>query len=545
MSNNNTYFSLVDLKASSTSEGTAFLTQASPVVDGLFMWTPGNFTGQSDNQNIIKADSTALSEGAWVRQGTQSIGFRQGGTGAITRTVEAKVREVVSVIDFGADATGSTDVVAAFQAAADYLYNTYGRGTVLVPIGVYKFLDSVYPPTGVRWEGSDALLKAGTNNVTFFKIDGSSGREASYFSRFHGFTLDGGGYSEVVGFDMRNWRLSAGLYDIVFQDTDYGLICQHGCFGSVMVNCSTQRVPNPVRLLNDASSFSFHGCQFDNGPTMYGPNIPYPSRMPLMQTGVGISIPLGSPANVGVSVFSGYVQGFEYGIHDKALGTKLDAVYIEQNVIADVYAQGARGSTYTNVTHPADLGNYAYLLEDCDTITVFKPMMQSGARNQLYKTQGVNNNLVEYRPPHTESYNFPLGDVAAFGQLSIETSGTFTPIVVGTSAPGEFSYTTNAGRWRKCGRRVDVTIEIAWTATNAVGNTTITGIPSNLTPTDFGGPSRRALAIVENVSVAGTPFVYMNGAGTGLSLAVANAGASSLIPVPNAAALTINLSYDI
>lgn len=70
MSTNNTYFSLAIFKASSVSEGTAFLVQASGIEDGAFFWTPVKVCDPpfvADNQNIIKADSTALSAGAWMR----------------------------------------------------------------------------------------------------------------------------------------------------------------------------------------------------------------------------------------------------------------------------------------------------------------------------------------------------------------------------------------------------------------------------------------------------------------------------------------------
>lgn len=63
--------------------------------------------------------------------GAASIGFLQAGTGAVATTVQAKLREFVSVLDFGADNTGATDSSAAFQAA----YET-GKA-VRIPAGTY------------------------------------------------------------------------------------------------------------------------------------------------------------------------------------------------------------------------------------------------------------------------------------------------------------------------------------------------------------------------------------------------------------------------
>lgn len=59
--------SLAQIKAADTGNVTMLYDGA------IFNWTPGNFTGQSDDINIIKADSTALSVGAWVRQSLSDL----------------------------------------------------------------------------------------------------------------------------------------------------------------------------------------------------------------------------------------------------------------------------------------------------------------------------------------------------------------------------------------------------------------------------------------------------------------------------------------
>ena len=65
--------------------------------------------------------------------GSSLIGFIQAGTGAVLRTVQSKLRDTVSVLDFGADATGATDSTAAMQAA----HNT-GK-VIYYPAGIYSF----------------------------------------------------------------------------------------------------------------------------------------------------------------------------------------------------------------------------------------------------------------------------------------------------------------------------------------------------------------------------------------------------------------------
>ena len=62
------------------------------------------------------------------------INYNEGSTGAVTRTLESKLQESVSVKDFGAIGNGSTDNTLAFQTAINSVAST--GGTVHVPGGV-------------------------------------------------------------------------------------------------------------------------------------------------------------------------------------------------------------------------------------------------------------------------------------------------------------------------------------------------------------------------------------------------------------------------
>jgi hypothetical protein len=63
--------------------------------------------------------------------------FQQSGTGATTRTVEAKLRDMISVKDFGAIGNGVTNDTAAIQAACNAAQAAGGK-SVFFPGGIYQ-----------------------------------------------------------------------------------------------------------------------------------------------------------------------------------------------------------------------------------------------------------------------------------------------------------------------------------------------------------------------------------------------------------------------
>jgi len=88
-------------------------------------------------------DFTALEATLASSTGSSMIGFIQAGTGAVARTAQAKMRDVVSVKDFGAVGDAVADDTAAIQAAINQAVAI--RGTVFIPpanVGAYYKITS-------------------------------------------------------------------------------------------------------------------------------------------------------------------------------------------------------------------------------------------------------------------------------------------------------------------------------------------------------------------------------------------------------------------
>lgn len=85
-----------------------------------------------------------------------NVTYQPAGTGAVQTTVQAKLRETVSVLDYGADPsfTGSVNA-AAFQAA----WTANNPKAVLVPAATYAFTGAV---TGKFYSFGAVTITGGT-----------------------------------------------------------------------------------------------------------------------------------------------------------------------------------------------------------------------------------------------------------------------------------------------------------------------------------------------------------------------------------------------
>jgi polygalacturonase len=87
-------------------------------------------------------------------------GFTQSGSGALARTIQSKLQDNVSVLDFGAVGDGVTNNTAAFAAAIAYQSANSASQVLRIPKGVFVVGQLTIPSTGliIIGEGADSQL---------------------------------------------------------------------------------------------------------------------------------------------------------------------------------------------------------------------------------------------------------------------------------------------------------------------------------------------------------------------------------------------------
>lgn len=110
--------------------------------------------------------------GVTKRAPVNTIGFLQSGAGAVTRTAQDKMREIVSVEDFGALGNGVANDSAAFAAAITAVAALVEGGDVYIPAGRYLITQQTVPANVqiLLDEGAQILPFAAT--ASLFRLTG-------------------------------------------------------------------------------------------------------------------------------------------------------------------------------------------------------------------------------------------------------------------------------------------------------------------------------------------------------------------------------------
>jgi hypothetical protein len=136
-------------------------------------------TQSGNNGKYLQTDGSNVS---WTVVDSANITFTQAGVGAVTLSAQNKMRESVSVKDFGAIGDGITDDTAAMQLA----HNT--GMPVYYPEGTYKFTTITMVSGGIIGNGQQTNLKStntGSSNLITYTGNYASLTNVPIFHDFY------------------------------------------------------------------------------------------------------------------------------------------------------------------------------------------------------------------------------------------------------------------------------------------------------------------------------------------------------------------------
>ena len=273
------------------------------------------------------------------------ITYTPAGTGAVATTVQKKLRETVSVKDFGAVGDGVTDDTAAIKAAIASLGAKGGE--VCFPAGTYKFTSKITINTPVRLVGAGRGINGTNYSTRLVKTGSFLGIEflqgAAYGGLFD-LTVDRSGSDASDGVYVASGRIDAQRVSIYNQGR-YGLNVYDA-------NCSS------FHAIEIASCGS-DGLYLDGNPAA-------PDDNGMLFTGLDIRVCGGN----GINIIKGFSNTF---IAPSLQGNAGYGIKIndDNNLFFGVYSE-ANTLGYLNFGANADRNHLQFGIVS-DTITVSNP----------------------------------------------------------------------------------------------------------------------------------------------------------------------------
>jgi hypothetical protein len=274
------------------------------------------------------------------------VSYNEGGLGAVTRTVKAKLQETVSVKDFGAvgdwNGTTGTDDTAAIQAAVDHclvsgdgLFFPTGRYRTTSVINIDKSASSLDPTQGgkmlsLRGSGpASSQIAADHNGVAINFVGGTGAGWHTYF------------YIDGIGITKANFGRNVGSIGLQLDDVAYG---QFNRFDISYFEYGIKATDTLSSSFSDGSiRLNNYGFQFQKGTRSHPNNITFRGIITLnnqiwggqviqpstfnyiggsIESNGYTGIP-GDPLSWGIDIQNGGTEG--------SVATYFSGVYIENN----------------------------------------------------------------------------------------------------------------------------------------------------------------------------------------------------------------------
>lgn len=493
-----------------------------------------------------KVQSTVLAASG----GSSLVGYLPSGTGAISTTVQNKLRESVSVKDFGAVGDGTTDDTAALTSAIAAA--ALSGAALYIPAGTYKYTTTLTIPgtlSGMYGDGLKSILNPNACDGLTFTAQGSysGGR---FFNNFciNGTNTDSnngliGNMSassgnRVTGIDFSNigiQNFGFGMYLRGFWDTQFrncylfnnyqGVLFIGQNIRTTFVGGSIQRgtitgtgTTYGIRIITTAGESTQSTQMFGLGVYAYDINVCFGLALLAQMVACDISVARSIGIQIisvtgGITVRDCWVQtldnaGATVGIKvEPRAAIEYDKITLDNNeVIANT--SGTTGSIGIQV------GYYQNAVTITNNrIEGFERGISLDVANAIAKWNSINAtvhavfvssswtnseigpNIIQAGNPIT----FTSGSIQPQGLIYYAT-GSFTATLTGMTAT-----TTGTVNWTSNGNTVTLLIPSAITGTSNTTSMVLTGMPQAIRP--FSSSVLDTINIDNGVATRGTATI--------------------------------------
>jgi hypothetical protein len=177
----------------------------------------------SSGSGTDSALRTDLADTTVALAGARLVGFRQTAASSVARTALAKMRDVVSVKDFGAVGDGVNDDTAEIQAAVN------AAATVTIPAGTYLISSTISVPSGttVILDENAVIDMSAASGIVAFRSQGTFGTAYNLTANTTSFgTTITVSTSDSANFAAGDWVqvFSTEVFDPGWTDSPFGEI---------------------------------------------------------------------------------------------------------------------------------------------------------------------------------------------------------------------------------------------------------------------------------------------------------------------------------
>jgi hypothetical protein len=206
--------------------------------------------------------------------GSSLMGFLQAGIGAVLRTVQDKLRDTISVKDFGAVGDGVANDTTAIQKAMDYAAGLPNGANVLLPPGEYKVtgtLNLLCDKVGLVGNGARIVATGFSQSTVLFSITHSTTTIFPSFKivRIEGLRLQSSSRNGICFSVVGNGvdRFSAHIHYRWLDIKDFHIAWNYGdyAFSPMISECSASGVNQVFKqagTISTGAHFVFDRCLF-------------------------------------------------------------------------------------------------------------------------------------------------------------------------------------------------------------------------------------------------------------------------------------------